>query len=414
MRSVLIAASAILLITQGAHSQEEGPAASDERRVRFARERLRSAERVTLDDQVRLCEVPAPPFGERARAALFEDLLRSAGLKNVRRDAAGNVIGEWPGRSARPNVVFAAHLDTVFPEGTPVKVTRQGALLRGPGIGDNCRGLAVLLAVARAFSSTDLQTDGSLTFVGTIGEEGLGNLLGARTLLMTTLKGRIDRFVAVDGTDYSITNIGVGSRRYRVSFHGSGGHSYNNFGRPNPAHALGRAAALISDLQVPSRPKTTFNIGRMGGGTSVNAIPQQAWMEIDLRSSDAAALETLDRRIHDIVERAAALENARWKQDGAVTAKTERVGDRPPGRTDERSPIVQAARAASKVLGVRASLIESSTDANVAMELGIPAIAIGGGGSGTGSHSIAETFDSNGSALGTERALLLALELTRR
>ena len=229
--------------------------------------------------------------------------------------------------------MLTAHLDTVFPEGTKVKVRRAGAVLRGPGIGDNCRGLAVLVAIARALTAGDVQTEGSIILAATVGEEGLGDLRGVRTLLGETLKGRVDGFVAIDGTGESITNIAVGSRRYRVTFRGSGGHSYNNFGRANPAHALGRAVARISDLQVPSRPKTTFSVGRIGGGTSVNAIPVESWMEVDLRSSDEAALEALDRSVQNIINDAVdagkrAMEAER-RADGHL-----RAGRRPPDRED--------------------------------------------------------------------------------
>jgi acetylornithine deacetylase/succinyl-diaminopimelate desuccinylase-like protein len=394
-----------------ARPQQFATAQSPDARVQAAVHAARGAEQTTINDQVRLCEVPAPPFGERARAAVVRDMLQATGLKNVRVDRAGNVVGERIGREARPNVVLTAHLDTVFPEGTKVNVRREGAILRGPGISDNCRGLAVLIAIARALTAGDVQTEGSITLAATVGEEGLGDLRGVRTLLGETLKGRVDAFVAIDGTGESITNTAVGSRRYRVTFRGSGGHSYNNFGRANPAHALGRAIARISDLRVPSRPKTTFNVGRIGGGTSVNAIPVESWMEIDLRSSDEAALEALDRSVQRIINDAVTLENARWKQNGALTVMSERVGGRPTGQTDARSRIVQAAQSISSMLGMAARPGEASTEANVAMQMKIPAIAIGGGGSGRGTHTLDETFDSTGSSRGTERALRLAITL---
>lgn len=383
----------------------------DEARVQAAVQSARDTEQTTIADQVRLCEVPAPPFGERARAEVVRAMLHAAGLSNVRLDRVGNVVGERAGVATRPNVVLAAHLDTVFPEGTVVKVRREGTTLRGPGIGDNCRGLAVLVAIARTLEAGAVQTAGSITFAATVGEEGLGDLRGVRVLLGETLKGRVDRFVALDGTGDSITNIAVGSRRYRFTFRGRGGHSYNNFGRANPAHALGRAVARISDLKVPARPKATFSVGRIGGGTSVNAIPAEAWMEIDLRSSDEAALDALDRSVQTIVTDAAKRENARWSQNGALTVTSERVGTRPAGRTDEKQPIVQAALSISSSLGMTRRLGESSSDANVAMHLGIPAIAIGGGGRGTGAHALDEAFDSSGSTRGTERALRLAIAL---
>lgn len=393
---------------------QDGRERSEHPRLQTALDFIRGAEPSTIADQVRLCEVPAPTFGERARAEVVRELFDAAGLKNVRRDREGNVVAEWPGRSARPHLVLAAHLDTVFPAGTPVSVRREGPLFRGPGIGDNCRGLAVLVAVARALSRARLQTEGSITFAATVAEEGLGDLRGVRALLATTLKGRVDRFVAVDGSGTSITNIGVGSRRYRVTFRGSGGHSYNNFGRANPAQALGRAMALISEVRVPSNPRTTFSVGRIGGGTSINAIPDEAWMELDLRSTDAKALDALDRSIQEILQRAAAQENARWTQREPVTVSAERVGDRPAGRTGERSAIVLAALSASRRAGIVASLIEGSTDANVPMHLNIPAIAIGAGGRGSGMHTVDETFDSANSARGSERVLLLAVALASR
>lgn len=402
-----------MMVAGGLRPQERA-APREDTRVRAALEAIEKTEPATIAAQVRLCEVPAPPFREGARAAVVRDMLQSAGLKNVRLDREGNVVGERPGRSPQPHVVLAAHLDTVFPVGTDVKVTRSGAVLRGPGIGDNCRGLAVLIAVARALNAAGVETDGPVTFAATVGEEGLSNLRGAKVLVTETLKGRIDYFVAIDGSGSSITNVGVGSRRYRVRFHGPGGHSYNNFGRANPANALGRAIARISDIQVPSAPRTTFNVGRIGGGTAVNAIPEEAWMEVDLRSTDQAALEQLDRSVQQAFEQAADAENARWKQKGAVTVTFERLGERPGGRTDERSRIVQAALSASKTARLPARLVEGSTDANLPMQLGIPAISIGAGGTGANSHSLAETFDTTDSVRGTARALLLTISLSRR
>src|SRR4249919_2346868 len=225
--------------------------------------------------------------------AAFEQL----GLANVRVDKAGNVLGDRPGVVPRPQLVVAAHLDTVFPEGTDVRVKRNGTVLAGPGIGDNCRGLAVLLAVVRALKRANVQTDGPVTFVADVGEEGLGDLRGMKQLFGETMSGRIDRFLAIDGTGLFLVNSAVGSRRYRVTFKGPGGHSYAAFGTANPIQAMGRAIAKISQLPTPDTPssgRTTFNVGRVGGGTSINAIPSECWMEIDLRSTDAAAIDALD------------------------------------------------------------------------------------------------------------------------
>jgi acetylornithine deacetylase/succinyl-diaminopimelate desuccinylase-like protein len=381
--------------------------------VRAAVEAARSDEARTIDDQIRLCEIPAPPFKEAARGEAYAEAFRAVGLSNVRVDREGNVLGERRGRAARPHLVFSAHLDTVFPEDTNVEVTREGNVLKGPGIGDDCRGLAVLLAVVRAMDKANVTTPGTITFVGTVGEEGLGDLRGVKALFNETLKGQIDRFVSVDGTGLGISHIAVGSHRYRVTFRGPGGHSYGAFGIANPVHAMGRAIAEMADLQVPSDPKTTFNIGRVGGGTSVNAIAFEAWMEVDMRSADPAALEAVDARFHKAVDEAVAAENARWNDKGRVTVEKQLVGDRPAGRTEERSPIVVAALSVSKALGLTSLLDEGSTDSNLAISLGIPAITVDGGGRGTGSHSLAETFDATDSWRGTQRAVLLAIALAQ-
>jgi acetylornithine deacetylase/succinyl-diaminopimelate desuccinylase-like protein len=367
-----------------------------------------------LEEQVRLCEIPAPPFKETARGKAYAQVFRELGLKNVRIDKVGNVLGERPGAAARPHLVFSAHLDTVFPEETDVRVTRLGSVLKGPGIGDDCRGLAVVLGVIKAMADANVQTEGTITFVGTVGEEGLGDLRGVKQLFGGELKGKIDRFVSIDGTGLGITHIGVGSKRYRVAFKGPGGHSYGAFGLANPIHALGRAIAKISDFQVPTEPKTTFNVGRVGGGTSINSIAFEAWAEVDMRSADAAALQSVDANFHRAVDAALDEENLRWGNRGKLSVDKTLVGDRPAGRTPATTSIVQAAVSVTTALGLQGSLDEGSTDANIPMSLGIPAVTIDGGGRGTGAHSLGETFDSTSSDQGTSRALLLAIALTRR
>jgi acetylornithine deacetylase/succinyl-diaminopimelate desuccinylase-like protein len=380
--------------------------------VKAALDAARAAEPQTIDDQVRLCEVDAPPFKETKRGELYAQLLREAGLKNVRTDKEGNVLGDRPGSSPRPHLVFAAHLDTVFPEGTNVTVTREGAMMKGPGIGDDCRGLAVVLAVARAMNKANVQTPGTITFVGNVGEEGLGDLRGVKYLFNDSMKGQIDRFVSVDGTGLGITHIAVGSYRYRVTFKGPGGHSYGAFGRVNPIQALGRAMARIADFQVPAEPKTTFNVGRIGGGTSVNSIPFEAWMEFDMRSADPASLQSVDAKFHKAVDDAAADENARWNSRALTVEKT-LVGNRPAGQTKADSPIVQATVSVTKALGFPVTLDEGSTDSNIPMSLGIPAVTIDGGGRGADAHALTEAFDSTDSWKGTLRALLLVVALTQ-
>ena len=379
--------------------------------VRSALEAAKTTEPQTIAQQIQFCEVPAPPFQESARGLVVRRAFEELRLKNVRVDRVGNVLAERPGQSGNPRLVVAAHLDTVFPEGTDVKVRRDGARLSGPGIGDNCRGLAVLVAIARSMDRGQVQTPGNVTFVANVGEEGLGDLRGVKELFGGDRTGQIDRFVTIDNAGISITNRAVGSLRYRVTFKGPGGHSFGAFGLANPANALGRAIAKISDFQVPSQPRTTFNVGRIGGGTSVNAIPFESWMEVDLRSSEPGPLAELDTKLRRAVAAAVAEENARWGGHASVTSVIDLVGDRPAGSTPATSPIVETAQAVARELGLVASLSEGSTDANVPMSRRIPAIAIGAGGLSDDSHAPQESFDTTDSWKGTANAVLLTIAL---
>jgi tripeptide aminopeptidase len=416
MKQLAIGAACVMLAAGAAHAQQDaanvGARLLQDAAVKAALDALRANEPRTIEDQIRICEVEAPPFKETKRAELYAQMFRDAGLTNVRIDKEGNVLGEKRGTQARPHLVFSAHLDTVFPEGTDVKVKRDGTTLRAPGIGDDCRGLAVVLAVARAMVQGKIQTPGTITFVGTVGEEGLGDLRGVKYLFREGMKGQIDRFVSVDGTGLGITNTAVGSLRYRVTFKGPGGHSYGAFGMVNPIHALGRALSRIADFEVPREPKTTFNVGRIGGGTSVNAIPFEAWAEVDMRSADPAALKALDAKFHKAVDEAVAAENARWGSK-QLTVDKQLVGDRPAGGTPPESPIVLAAVSATKALGLMTTLDEGSTDSNIPMNMGVPAITIDGGGRGSGAHALDEMFDTTNSWQGTQRAFLIALALAQ-
>ena len=395
-------------------SQDSYAALLQARDVANALEAVRANEAWVVDQQISLCEIEAPPFKEQKRAEALNAVFESLELTNVRIDAEGNVLGDRPGTQPRPRLVFSAHLDTVFPEGTDVKVKRDGAVLRGPGIGDDCRGLAVVLAVIRAMNQAKVQTPGTITFVGTVGEEGLGDLRGVKYLFNEGLKGQIDRFVSIDGTGLGITHVAVGSLRYRVTFKGPGGHSYGAFGRiSNPLHALGRAVEKISQFEVPTEPKTTFNVGRVGGGTSVNSIPFESWFEMDMRSVSPSALQALDAKFKRAVDEAVVEEDARWKTNLLKVDKT-LVGNRPAGQTAATSPIVQAAVSVTRTLGFPVSLDEGSTDSNIPMSLGIPAITIDGGGRGTGAHALDEAFDQTNSWQGSQRALLLAIALAQQ
>ena len=381
--------------------------------VRAALDAAQHNEPQAIDQEIKVCEIPAPPFHEEVRGRELKWLFDALALKDVRIDRAGNVIGVRPGKSPHPNVVMAAHLDTVFPEGTDVKVTRDGDVLKGPGIGDDCRGLTVILSVARALNEAHVETPGTITFVADVGEEGLGDLRGMKELFGETLRGQIDDFISVDGTGLGLVHIGVGSNRYKVTFKGPGGHSYGAFGMANPIQAMGRAIAKIDAFEVPSDPKTTFNVGRVGGGTSVNAIPFEAWMEVDMRSADPLALKAVDTKFHEALKQAVDEENQRWNHVGPVSVSAELVGVRPAGQTPKDSAIVQTALGVSRALDIEEVLREGSTDANVPMNLGIPAITISGGGAGTGAHSLNEAFDTKDSWRGTQRAILLVVALAR-
>jgi len=407
MRAFIFLLAASALFAQDAVRLMEDPT------IKAALDAVKRNEPHFIDEQIRICEIPAPPFHEEARGRELERLFKGLGLKDVRIDKAGNVIGVRPGASPHPNLVFQGHLDTVFPEGTDVRVKRDGTVLKGPGIGDDCRGLVVVLGVIQALNDAHVQTPGTITFVADTGEEGLGDLRGTKNLFNDSLKGQIDKFISVDGTGLSITNVGVGSYRYRVEFKGPGGHSFGAFGMANPIQAMGRAIAKIDNFDVPKNPKTTFNVGRVGGGTSVNAIPFDCWMEVDMRSSDQASLESVNAKFKAAVSEAVEEENRRWTLRGTVNANPELVGYRPPGVTNADSAIVITALAVSKIFGFTGTPGEGSTDSNVPMNIGIPAITIGGGGRGTGAHSLDETYDTKDSYLGTQRGLLLAVALAR-
>lgn len=380
--------------------------------VRAALERLRSDNEWTLQQQASICEIPAPPFKEQRRAEEFRRRLAALGLRDVRLDSLGNVVARRPGTGRGPTVMISGHLDTVFPEGTDVRVSREGSVMRGPGIGDDCRGLAVVLAVARAMQLANVRTRGDVLFVGTLGEEGEGNLRGVRHIFREGV-ARPDYFISVDGTGYGITNRAVGSRRFRIAFTGPGGHSHGDFGMPNPIHALGRAIAAIAELKVPKTPKTTFSVGVVAGGTSVNSIAMSASMDLDLRSDAGLQLDSLEARVRRAVDKAVADEKARWPDsDVPLEATITSLGDRPAGALPDNDPIVLAAIDAARVLGISTELGASSTDANIGIALGLQAITIDGGGSGAGSHSLGERYDDTDSGWrGPQWALLIVARL---
>lgn len=370
----------------------------------------------TVADIVTLTEIPAPPFKEDKRARAYLEMLRAVGLSDVEMDAEGNVMGVRAGTATKgkgPFVVIAAHLDTVFPEGTDVKVKREGTKLSAPGIGDDTRSLAVLLAYVRALDAAGIKTRSDILFVGNVGEEGPGDLRGVKHLFNKgKYKGRISAFFSMDGSDPSrVVDRGVGSKRYRVTFNGPGGHSYGAFGVVNPMTAMGQSVVDLYKIAPPTSPKTTYSASVVGGGTSVNSIPNAIFLEIDLRSESAGELAKLDKSLIAILDKAAAGENAaRSTQPGAITYEAKVIGERPAGATDPKAGIVTATAAAIAALGFKAEHEASSTDANLPMSLGIPAVTIGAGGKGGRAHALDEWIDiEKGEALRGMQVGLAAL-----
>lgn len=346
---------------------------------------------------IELTQIPAPPFKEAVRAKAYADKLRALGLRDVTIDAEGNVLGLRAGTDPRAKaIVVSAHLDTVFPEGTDVTVKRDGTKLMAPGVGDDTRGLATLLAYARALDAAKAKTRRPILFVGTVGEEGRGDLRGVRYLFTKgAYKDRIEAFFSLDGADPAhVVAGGVGSKRYHVVFKGPGGHSYGAFGIVNPMAAMGAAIADIYRIQPPAAPRTTYSTSVAGGGTSVNAIPSEVFVDVDMRSEDAGALAALERQVLGVVATSVARENAvRSTRVGQITADPQPIGDRPAGRTPADATIVRVTQAAVRAAGFTPSLDASSTDANIAMSLGIPAVTIGSGGSGGRAHALDEWTD---------------------
>lgn len=365
----------------------------------------------TVAEQKQICEIPSPPFKEQIRAADFQKRLAALGLKDVQMDKEGNVFGLRPGTGNGPKLLVAAHLDTVFAAGTDVKVKEKDGKLYAPGIADNARGLAALLSVIRAFNTTGIKTAGDIIFCGNVGEEGLGDLRGVKALFRD--KKDIDGFISIDGTDVGkITYLATGSHRYEVIFSGPGGHSFNAFGRPSAIHAMGRAIAAIADLTTPSDPKTTFTVGMVSGGTSVNSIAAEARLLMDMRSNRDKELLDIEAKFFDALKKAAADENARWKSD-KITVQTKLVGNRPAGVQPSDSGIVQAAWASVQALDRKPSLGSgSSTDSNLPISLGIPAVTLGGGGKEENNHSPNESFDPTDAYLGPQRVFLTILGLS--
>ncbi|HEY2025699.1 MAG TPA: M20/M25/M40 family metallo-hydrolase [Gemmatimonadaceae bacterium] len=379
-------------------------------RLAPARAALAAADERVLRSQIALSEIAAPTGEERARGAFVASLFRAIGLGGVHVDDVGNVIGMRRGVSddALPPVLVCAHLDTVFPPGTAVGVARNGQHLSGPGIVDNARGLAGMIALAEVLDGVRLRTRRPIVFAATVGEEGTGDLRGIKHLF-ARLDDAPSACIALDGAgDDRIVHRALGARRFRVTFRGTGGHSWAAYGVPNPVHAAGAAAARLAGLTLPRVPRTTLSVCRIGGGMSVNTIPEEAWLEVDLRSSSADVLTRSAAEIQQAVYAAMREENLRRVPGSPpLTYSIAIIGDRPCGELSREHPLVRAAFAATHAIGRTPELVTASTDANVPISHGVPAIAIGAGGRGGGVHTPGEWYDNADGSLGLARALTI-------
>ncbi len=385
--------------------------------VRSAGEWFRSQEPRFAEYQMEVARIAAPPLGEANRAAWLADRFREIGLNDVETDKVGNVFAVHPGYGNR-YVALSAHIDTVFPASTPLNIRQQGSRLYGPGVSDNGAGIAAMLAVAEALQTTRIPHALPFVFIGNVGEEGEGDLRGMRHVFATPRwKNSIAYSIVVDGAGSdTVVAEALGSRRFEVIVRGPGGHSWSDFGAPNPIIVLSRTIDVFSLTPVPGSPKTTFNVGVIRGGTSVNSIPESASMRVDLRSTSMAEIDRLERALRTALARAVATENqaaasqtARKPQ--AVQSEVVEIGNRPAGELTPDARVLKVIRAVDAHLGNAAQVQRASTDANIPLSLGREAIAIGGGGSGGGAHTLQEWFDCNGRDLGLKRILLTMLAL---
>ncbi len=382
--------------------------------VQAALSDIKRDEKVTLADQIAITEVEAPPFHEKNRGLNMIERFKALGLEDVTMDPEGNVIAVRRGAGNGPVLVLAAHQDTVFPAGTDVKVREENGILHAPGISDDARGLAVILQVLRTLEEEKIETVGDIYFVCTVGEEGNGDLRGSKYLFHKSGLP-IDGFISIDGVDiHRVLSAATGSKRYRVHFDGPGGHSWKNYGYPSAIHAMGRAIAKIADVEPCADPKTTFTCGTIAGGTTVNSIAAHCEMELDMRSAGARELDEIEAQILPLIEAACKEENARWNAEGEniVKLRLEPIGHRPGGQQDDSTSVLQASRAAMAALDIelKKSAV-ASTDHNIAINCGVPATTLGGGGAEGNNHNVKEWYDPKDAYLGPQLALLTALVL---
>jgi len=397
------------------HAQRQAPASrlTGNPQVRAALDWFGHNHSWINDEQARLTEIPAPPYQEQQRAAAVKELMAEAGLA-VQVDEMGNVIGELRGADEKEIILVSAHLDTVFPAGTNVKVRHEGNRMMAPGISDNGTGLAALLALARAMQFARLKTQRTILFAGNVGEEGEGNLRGMRELI-EAYRSKLKAVVVLDGSGIEhVTTKALASRRLEAKVTGPGGHSWSDFGMPNPINALVRGSVRFINTKVPASPRTSFNIGQIEGGTSVNSVPHEARIKVDIRSESEEELTRLESALRDCIAAGVRdeMEPPRDRSKGSLEWKVELLGSRPGGELSPDSPLLAALRAADEYVGNESRLERSSTDANIPLSLGIDAISIGAGGSGGGSHSLQEWYEPAGREAGLKRALLTVLGIS--
>ena len=380
--------------------------------VASAMARIEALDQWALDLLIELTEIPAPPFMEEARAIRFAQYLTELGADSVWIDEEGNAIGLRRGLRGERTIAVGGHLDTVFPEGTDVSVRVSGDTLFAPGVGDDTRGLVMVLTVLRALEEEGIETEDDVLFIGTVGEEGLGDLRGMKYLFREGADP-IDTWIEIDGGGIERTvSQGLGSVRYRVTFEGEGGHSWGAFGLANPAHALGTAIRLfqdVADTLTRSGPRTSYNVGRIGGGTSVNSIPFEAWMEVDMRSISPASLARIEQAFVAAMDQAVEHENSLNRRGTPVSVVKDRIGDRPSGEMAEDHPLVQRALATTAFFGAEPSIERSSTNSNTPISMGIPAVTIGRGGVGGNGHALDEFWVNVDGHIAIQRGLLLTL-----
>jgi acetylornithine deacetylase/succinyl-diaminopimelate desuccinylase-like protein len=395
---------------QNAYKSEIDAITADQR-VQKAFGLIQEMEPTTTKNLIELTEIPAPPFMEQKRGVRFMEMLKTAGIDSIWTDEVGNVLALRKGTKGGKTVVFEAHLDTVFPIETDVTVKMKGDTLYAPGIGDDTRGLSMVVTVLEAMNKAKVMTEADVLFAGMVGEEGLGDLRGVKHLFKNSDR-KIDAYIAIDGGDIGrINNMGLGSLRYRVTFNGPGGHSWGAFGLANPHHAIGKAINYFDEaagVYVGSGPKTSYNVGRIGGGTSINSIPFESWMEIDMRSVSPQRLLNMESILNKQMQRALVDYNKTVKKGDLLTVNVEKIGDRPSGELGENLPLILKAIAATNYFDAKPTLTRGSTDSNIPIALGIPAITIGRGGQSANAHSLDEWYlnDESG-ALAIKLSMLI-------